>query len=516
MRGLRTTAVACGLAVAAGALVSASGVLADATPARPQAVRAHLAYNCRFPAGPQRVSATVAATFPTTAVAYRPIKVSGLRISVTFPPPVAAELRKLGAATVTGRDVLSVAEADNATVVTTLWPGQARKPVPVPGRGRLHLTFSGRVPPPAASTPGTVTFTAAQLNIALTPPAAGGLSSTPAAIPVNCTLTSPKHAELAAVQVTAAPAKLGNSGGTRHGKDAGAARGGGIPPGCGKQFIHGGVSSPVLGCAYLIGYADVKKLNGAALIGPAPSGDPAGALLNIDTYGGDFGCVPKAPSAAACAKKNGTIHAYNCTAGRLDYHKELSFPPAEATFLGFKFVPVTAVMQLSETTWPVPPKEDPRCYKGFNPQKPVKLKSPIISIFTDINTNVALGEPITNVGTTYLAIHVSQVAVNGVPLPVGPDCGTTQAVRAVLNGHGVNLPEPMGYTLAGGGPLTGTVTIPAFQHCGQGENLDPLFTASISGPANFQLITQGVLCTPHQGRNGCPPKVPKPLRHVKS
>ena len=516
LRGFRMTAVVCGLAIAAGALVTASGVLADARPSGPQAVHAQLAYRCRFPAGPRLVSVTVAGTFPSTAVAGQPIKVSGLRTTMAFPPPVTAGLRKLGAARVTGRDVLGVGEADNAQTgtakaVTALWPGRVRKPVPVPASGRLHLTFSGPVPPMTVRAPGTVTFTAGALNVALTIGTARGLTSTP----VTCTLTSVQRAVLTAVQVTAATTRPGHTGAARHAKGP-AISTGGLPPGCGKKFIHGGTSEPVLGCAYLIGYADVQKLNGAALVGPAANGAAPGALLNVDTYGGDFGCVPTAPSFAACAKIHGTVHAYNCTAARLDFDKQLSFPPAEATFLGFNFVPVTAIMQLSETTWPSsnPPVEDPRCYKGFNTDKPVQLKSPLVSVFSDIDTDISLGEPILSVGTTYLAIHVSQVAVNGVPLNVGADCGTTQPVHAVLTGHGINLPAPSGYTLAGGGPLTGTVTIPPFEHCGVGENLDPLFTASISGPANFQLITQGVLCTPQQGATGCPPVVPKPLRHV--
>ncbi len=35
------------------------------------------------------------------------------------------------------------------------------------------------------------------------------------------------------------------------------------------------------------------------------------------------------------------------------------------------------------------------------------------------------------------------------------------------------------------------VTIPHFQNCGVGENLDPIFNAAISGPQNFNLLTQG-------------------------
>jgi hypothetical protein len=325
---------------------------------------------------------------------------------------------------------------------------------------------------------------------------------------VACTLQPGQHAAFAAVPVIAAPEPIATTPGA---KDRHHAKGlpgspAGIPPGCGKRFIHGGLKMPLLGCAYLIGYADVKKLNGAALIGPDVNGTVPAAQLNVDTYDSNL------------SKVHGTLHAFNCTAARLDYHGQLAFPPARSTFLGFGFAPVSAIMQLTETKWPQEPVENPRCYQGLQGnRKPVKLTSPLVSVFTDINTDVNKGEPILNTGTTYLSIHVSQVTVNGVPLPVGPDCGVSKPVRAVLIGRGILVPKPRGYTVAGGGPLTGNVTIPEFTHCGVGENLDPLLTASISGPANFQLITQGKLCTPKQPTvpPNCPPNVPKPLRHVK-
>jgi hypothetical protein len=55
------------------------------------------------------------------------------------------------------------------------------------------------------------------------------------------------------------------------------------------------------------------------------------------------------------------------------------------------------------------------------------------------------------------------------------------------------------------------ITVPPFTGCGVGENLDPIFNATISGPGNFVKLTQGTLCTPNSG-SGCPPTVPKPLR----
>jgi hypothetical protein len=50
------------------------------------------------------------------------------------------------------------------------------------------------------------------------------------------------------------------------------------------------------------------------------------------------------------------------------------------------------------------------------------------------------------------------------------------------------------YVVNTGGFLSGTATIPPFHGCGAGENLDPLFTASLSGPGNYIRITQGPIC----------------------
>jgi hypothetical protein len=106
------------------------------------------------------------------------------------------------------------------------------------------------------------------------------------------------------------------------------------------------------------------------------------------------------------------------------------------------------------------------------------------------------------------------VKVNGVPLDVGSHC-ETPAFDAVLQGTSASNPP---YSVQSGGPLTGLVTIPKFSNCGAGENLDPIFNAAISGPRNFNLLTQGAVCFV-TGGFGCQPKsgTPfpvKPLRKV--
>src|SRR5215469_3428194 len=122
LRAFRLTALASGLTLVAGTVISASGVLADATPAGAQVVRAHLAYRCLFPAGPRPVNVTVAGTFPATAVAGQPIKPSQVRTTVAFPRSAVAGPGGLGGARVTGRGTLSATVAENTAAVTARWP----------------------------------------------------------------------------------------------------------------------------------------------------------------------------------------------------------------------------------------------------------------------------------------------------------------------------------------------------------------------------------------------------------
>jgi hypothetical protein len=66
--------------------------------------------------------------------------------------------------------------------------------------------------------------------------------------------------------------------------------------------------------------------------------------------------------------------------------------------------------------------------------------------------------------------------------------------------------------------VTGTIDIPSFTGCGVGEDLNPIFTASISGPHNASLLTQGPVCFILGGgicnaKTGLP-SVPTPLHSV--
>jgi hypothetical protein len=103
-----------------------------------------------------------------------------------------------------------------------------------------------------------------------------------------------------------------------------------------------------------------------------------------------------------------------------------------------------------------------------------------------------------------VSLSISDVDVNGVPLNVGPHCQTTTPFNLDLLGL------PPSYNVGSQyGVLTGTVTVPPFTGCGVGENLDSIFTASVSGPGNYVKVTQAPFCTPASG-GGCPPAKPHP------
>jgi hypothetical protein len=110
------------------------------------------------------------------------------------------------------------------------------------------------------------------------------------------------------------------------------------------------------------------------------------------------------------------------------------------------------------------------------------------------------------VTSTAMTLRIGSVKVNGTTFNVGGDCRTTGPLTSpdspvtpgelvVSGGDTPGDPEPLD-TVAEGGAMEGLATIPAFAGCvtPQGENLDPLLDATISGPGNLIKIDQGPLC----------------------
>lgn len=439
--------------------------------------RVPLAYACGFPSGPQSVSVLAGATFPAAGVAGQPIQPAGAGVTATLPHAAVADLTEQGATAVTAIARLTTVATQHGQSVTVSWPRLASRAVPVPAEGSMTLTTSGAVPPVTAAAPGHVIFTAAGLSLALTLNKADGTATTPAVMRVRCTLTPGQDATLATVPVSGAPGTL-------------APRSGPAGPGTsfcpklrkalklnprfplpkpppGSHVLHSTGLPPY--CVYADGYSDVLKLNGAAFLGPG--------LVNISPFlNSTFNFNPP--------KIN---YFQQDSAAELSYFGLREFPPARATFLAFGFTPASAEMHLTEIG-------------TMN----------VVTVGAALNTQCHHPCPTITTVSSRLQLRIDGVTVNGVPLSVGPHCETAP-FDVILKGTNASKPS---FSFITGGPVTGTVTIPQFTGCGVGENLDPLFNGSISGPRNFTLLTQGVVCQQGNPSIGCPPKPPKPVRHV--
>ena len=470
------------LTAVAVALVATGLAMTGASPAAgQQVIEPGLHYACTYPSGLRasivRADVQIRATFPQAGVVGQPIQPAGAALALTLPHSEVASLTGMHAATVTAGMRLTVDVAENHASVTDPWSGQTTAATPLPAAGSAVLTASSTVPSATVKVPGDVTFTAAAFSVLLTPRTAAGGPTNPPVIPLSCQLLPGQQATLATLAVAAASSPSGPGGSASTNPiSVGPRRAAatnycpGYPTGGYKFNPHFPLPKPPPGskvthptpqeaCAFIVGFSNARKLNEAALVGPGRSNLSVNIRVVEDLKTGYF----QLDSAGELAYKP-------CATCKV----ENALPPAHATFLSFGFVPTSATLQI-----------------------------------TQIGTlNVA------SVGTTSAlkysriwstaSIRVYNVLVNGVPLNVGNNCQTQTPFPLVLTG------KPP-YTLQLGGQLTGTINIPPFSGCGVGENLNPIFDATVSGPGNFVKLTQGNLCTPGPPPFGCPPLPPTPV-----
>jgi hypothetical protein len=509
---VRTTSLVAVLAVSslAAGVASASGTHA-APPA--QAVTASLTYRCLFPSGARPVRAAIRAGLPAAGRTGKPIQPAGVSLTLAVPAAAAASLHS---ATVSAETRLTVSAAEGPSAISIVWPGTTGSPVPRPAHGTLTLTTAGAVPAVATNSAGDVILTAAGLSVTLiagkpavpqtgpngtpapastpapagtpalagTPtPGSGGPTAVPApagrSLQVTCALAAGEDATLGTVLVTGKTTGGAGAGGRSATKPlCPKLPPGGLklnprfpPPKPPKGSTIG--SSPAQGCAFTAGYADARKLKGAAFIQPG--------LTNVDLFvrtATDFN--PK------------VNYAEFDNAAVLDFHGKHEFPPSTATFLTFGFVPTTATIELVEhgtvNIFAIGPAVPSQC-------PPPKSCATVATVSSRLSVQIVPGS----------------VKVNGVPLNVGSNCATPP-FDAILTGTSASIPP---YNVVTGGPLTGFVNIPQFSNCGVGENLDPLFNAAISGTRNFNLLTQGPVCFLLGGgvcgKTG--PVLPNPILH---
>ena len=84
--------------------------------------------------------------------------------------------------------------------------------------------------------------------------------------------------------------------------------------------------------------------------------------------------------------------------------------------------------------------------------------------------------------TASVTLKITSLTVAGLRLPVGNSCQTSP--------FSVTLSSGAGFTVGGGGPISGTYTIPAFHHCLLNTLL---LNLTIPGPGNTLNLTLGQL-----------------------
>jgi hypothetical protein len=84
--------------------------------------------------------------------------------------------------------------------------------------------------------------------------------------------------------------------------------------------------------------------------------------------------------------------------------------------------------------------------------------------------------------TASVIFKITKVTVAGLNVPVGSNCASSP--------FSVSLSSGAGFTISGGGPLSGTYTLPPMHHCGL---LTPVLNLAIPGPGNTFNLTLGPL-----------------------
>ncbi|MFG2145657.1 DUF6801 domain-containing protein [Streptomyces sp. NPDC048696] len=481
------------LAAALGTLALLLGLVpASGTLARDRETGVQAMYDCMSGAVRSRVIVDFTAAYPQGGRPGQPLWAEGFAVRPELTSEAVAALLPAGTTELSGTARLAVEVAQNGRMAEADWPGLVAPRV-VPDAGAPRPVFAGEVPTVTVAGAGEVSLTAGELALTLLPsagatsaPASGtpdaptpsgastpsaGPSPAPGPVELRCSPEAAPGPRLAAWPVaesansgppdapTATPAQLPSApkppappiqvgpGGLGQAPVCPAD----LPPG---ELDRTRLPQPPPGatesrldaslCVVAVGYATVAKL-GSALVINDPHGTPG--LLHLDL-----------------GKRTVSAPDYD----ESDSVGILGFPDAEATFLAFGFQPTTAKVH-------------------FEPE-PVTV------------VNIRRGTAFTTAIAYRQYLRLYDLRVNGVPMDVGPRCRTSRPIDTVLAGA---------YDFLTGGVLDGKIAIPPFAGCvSRGEDLSPLFTATLSGPGNPVRIRQGRLA----GAGSAPPVPELPKR----
>ncbi|MFC7303016.1 DUF6801 domain-containing protein [Streptomyces monticola] len=461
-------------------LMGGSGALAGGEQARATA-----AYDCRRGDGESHgAEVTVTGDFPSAGEPGKPIEAEGVTVRVA-PADDGPLTGGDGGVRADGSTAsLTVRVAQNGRSADADWAGlTARDAAPggpstspggpsggapaapggTPAPAEEPLTFAGAVDPVTVDAAGEVTYALGRLTLSLRTvdeAAATTLSCEPrdevrlAAVPVAGTPDAQDPAtDPAPGQPENAPPDVTPEDGVPNAAPQARAPGPScpatVPPGeLDKKRLPPLPPDPVItdggrgnpACVVAVGYSTVRKLGNSMIVN-----DPR-----------------KRPGPMYLAIGKRTVTSKTTDYYEFDNVGKIGFPDAESTFLTFGFQPTTAKIRFEA--------------------RPVTIAS-----WRKNN------KPGTRAGY-YMHLRMYDVRVGGQPLDVGRECRTARPVDVQLEGD---------YEVLTGGVLKGHIDIPPFSGCGVGEDLDPLLTASVSGPDNYIEINQGPICTAP-----CKPDVP--------
>ena len=115
------------------------------------------------------------------------------------------------------------------------------------------------------------------------------------------------------------------------------------------------------------------------------------------------------------------------------------------------------------------------------PRRPLALRLAALAAGTTLFA--ALGVAATAItSTASVTLKITNLTIAGVTVPVGGSCQTAP--------FSVTLSSGPGFTVGGGGPLSGSYTIPALRHCGLSTLL---LNLTIPGSGNTLNLTLGQL-----------------------
>lgn len=445
-----------GLTVALAGMPGPAGAQEDG-----QKTDVEIGYRCDQPDGPRQVVLRVTATFPAHGMVGGPVLPTDVTLALVVPPDALPQLTAAGAVTATSVVKLDTSIVAGETAASATWVAVQSEPVPLTTDGPAEFVATSEPDPVTVHAAGDVSFTAGGLVATVTGRTADGAVTEPPSVTLSCIPDTDQQAGLAVVPVVAAASPRSRAGekpdievGDPGDESSPITALGVPPPECHPIGPPPGVTNFQSYCANAAGYANVAKLN-ASVLQPT-------TLVNV--------------SAGAFVIRCDGILGKFCSTNTMEpnYQGKAEFPPASGSFFSLGVMPTTGSMQMT----PVGPAVIDIWFQGAAGRATARLK---------------------------VNVRIFDARVNGVPLDVGPNCRTATPIDVVM------IATPQQYSLTNGGVLTGTITIPPFSGCGATENLDPLFTAVVSGPGNYLKMTQGKVCSLGNGVN-CPPEVPIPKR----